>query len=98
MPGSKPIGPAERAGAWIANHPYGRLVEGGYPLLQRAGRDLQTEGVRFVDLTGAFAGHAEPLYIDACCHVSERGNAIVADLIFDTIRRDLQRDPTPVVR
>ncbi len=51
-----------------------------------------------MDLTGVFAGHAEPLYIDVCCHVGERGNALVADLIFDTIRRDLQRDPTPVVR
>jgi len=98
VPGSKPMSSAERAGARIANHPYGRLVEAGYPMLQRAGRDLQAEGVRFVDLTGAFAGHTEPLYIDACCHVGERGNALVADLIFDTIRRDLQRDPTPAAR
>ena len=98
VPGSKPMGPAERASARIANHPYGRLVEAGYPMLQRAGRDLQAEGVRFVDLTGAFADHAEPLYVDACCHVSERGNAIVTDLIFDTIRRDLQRDPGPTPR
>jgi hypothetical protein len=98
VPGTKPMGPEERARAWIANHTYGRLVAAGYPMLQRAGRDLQADGVRFVDLTGAFAGHAEPLYIDACCHVGERGNAIVADLIFDTIRRDLQRDPAPMPR
>jgi hypothetical protein len=98
VPGSKSMSPAERASAWIANHPYGRLVAAGYPMLQRAGRDLQAEGVRFVDLTGAFAGHAEPLYIDTCCHVGERGNALVADLIFDTIRRDLQRDAAPMPR
>jgi len=97
VPESKPMGPDERVTA-VKGDRYAGLIAAGYPMLQRAGRDLQAEGVRFVDLTGAFAGHAEPLYIDACCHVGDAGNAIVADLIFDTIRRDLQRDPAPVVR
>jgi hypothetical protein len=83
------MGPDERATA-VKGDRYAGLIAAGYPLLQRAGRELRAEGVRFVDLTGAFAGHAEPLYIDACCHVSPGGNAIVADLVFDAIRRDQQ--------
>jgi hypothetical protein len=92
------MGPEERAVAWAPNHPYGRLVQTGYPMLRRAGRELQAEGVRFVDLTEAFAEHPESLYIDACCHVSEHGNTILADLIFDTIRRDLERQPVARTR
>jgi hypothetical protein len=34
--GSKPLTAGERAEAWIADHPYRRAVEAGYPSLQRA--------------------------------------------------------------
>lgn len=88
VPGSKPMGAAERAVAIVDNHPYRRAVETGYPLLRRAGAALVAEGVRFTDLTAAFAGSAEPIYFDSCCHVNERGNAILADLMFEAIRRD----------
>ena len=98
MPGSKPLGPAERVDALRGSERYGALVRAGYPMLQRAGRELGAEGVRFVDLSGAFAGHAEPVYIDGCCHVGPAGNAVVADLIFDAIRRDLEHRPTSTPR
>jgi len=88
LPGSKPMGSAERAVAVIADHPYRRAVEAGYPLLQRAGAALVVDKVRFADLTGAFAGHPEPIYFDSCCHVNARGNAILAELMFEVIRRD----------
>ena len=88
LPGSKPMGSAERAVAVVADHPYRRAVEAGYPLLQRAGAALVADKVRFADLTGAFAGHPEPIYFDSCCHVNARGNAILAELMFDVIRRD----------
>ena len=97
VPESKPMTTDERATAVKATR-YAGLVHTGYPMLQRAGRELRAEGVRFVDLTGAFAGHVEPIYIDACCHVSPHGNAIVADLVFDAIRRDLQQPPAPTPR
>ena len=89
LPGSKPMGADERAVAIIPDHPYRRAVETGYPLLQRAGAALVKDGVRFADLTGAFATHPEPLYFDACCHVNARGNGILAELMFEVIRRDM---------
>jgi len=88
VPGSKPMGADERAVAIIPDHPYRRAVETGYPLLQRAGAALVKDGVRFADLTGAFAARAEPLYFDSCCHVNARGNAILAELMSEVIRRD----------
>jgi hypothetical protein len=91
VPGAKPMDAGERAQAYRPNHHYRRVVEGGYPLLQRAGRALAADGVRFTDLTAAFAEHLEPVYVDSCCHVNPHGNAILADAIFDTIRRDLDR-------
>jgi len=97
VPESKPMTADERATA-VKTTRYAGLVHAGYPMLQRAGRELRAEGVRFVDLTGAFAGHVEPIYIDACCHVSRHGNAIVADLVFDAIRRALEQPPAPTPR
>ena len=88
VPDSKPMGAAERAVAIAEGHPYRRAVEAGYPRLRRAGAALAAEGVRFTDLTGAFAGHPEPIYFDSCCHVNARGNAILAELMFEAIRRD----------
>jgi len=88
VPGSKPMGAAERAVSIADGHRYRRAVEAGYPRLRRAGAALAAEGVRFTDLTGAFAGHSEPIYFDSCCHVNERGNAILAELMFEAIRRE----------
>ena len=90
VPGSKPMGPREKADA-VRSQLYARIVAAAYPMLSDAGRALAAEGVRFTDLTAAFAGHPEPLYIDACCHVNTRGNVIVANLIFEAIRHDLQQ-------
>ena len=88
VPGSKPMGAAERAVSIADGHRYRRAVELGYPRLRRAGAALAGEGVRFADLSGAFVDHPEPIYFDSCCHVNERGNAILAELMFDAIRRD----------
>lgn len=89
VPNSKPIGAEERREAVHPAAPYRRLVETAFPLLREAGRALAASGVRFVDLTTAFADHPERLYVDACCHVDPRGNVIVADKMFEAIRADL---------
>jgi hypothetical protein len=91
VPGSKPMGPREKADA-LRSKIYSRVIATAYPMLSDSGRALAAEGVRFTDLTGAFATHPEPLYVDACCHVNRQANVIVADLIFDAIRRDVQGD------
>lgn len=91
VPASKPMGADETREAVRPTAPYRRIVEAAYPLLRESGKALAGAGVRFQDLTAAYAVHPEPLYVDACCHVNTRGNLIVADQIFDAIRRDLTR-------
>lgn len=77
-PGSKPMGRRERAAAIGRDATSAGLVRDGYPLLSLAGERLRQEGVRFHDLRRLFAEVAEPLYVDACCHVGEEGNRILA--------------------
>jgi hypothetical protein len=36
-----------------------------------------------------FHDHPEPLHVDGCCRVNERGDRIIAGRVFDVIRRDL---------
>ena len=91
VPGSKPMGPSEKADA-ARSRPYARIVAAAYPMLSDAGRALAAEGVRFTDLTAVFAAHPEPLYVDPCCHVTRQGNVIVADVVFEVIRRDAQQN------
>jgi hypothetical protein len=83
--GSKPMGPAERRAAVNPAQPYRVGVERGYPLLQAKGRELASEGVSFHDLTMVFARIHEPLYVDDCCHVNQRGYEILADAVADAI-------------
>jgi hypothetical protein len=78
VPGSKPMGAAERAVAFDENHPYRRGVEMGYPLLVRAGGELRAAGVPFVDLHRLFATTAETRYSDRCCHLTVEGSRELA--------------------
>lgn len=87
LPGSKPMGPEERAAAFKDNHPYRRSVELGYPRLREKGSELVGQGVHFVDLSMALAGHREALYTDACCHLGAAGYRILAARIADEIAR-----------
>ncbi|MFP6703150.1 MAG: hypothetical protein VB861_15495, partial [Planctomycetaceae bacterium] len=57
----------------------------GYPRLQEAGAGLSRAGVDFLDLTMVFAGTAEPIYIDDCCHYNSQGNRMLADAIADRL-------------
>ncbi|HKD99754.1 MAG TPA: hypothetical protein VKE69_01990 [Planctomycetota bacterium] len=77
--GSKPLTPAEvehgnAPKSWLA------AVHAGYPRLRAEGKKLAEEGIRFLDASNAFAGHAEPLYTDAC-HFGVEGNRILARVI-----------------
>lgn len=50
----------------------------GYPLLIEGGRELQREGVRFLDLTMVFGDVNETIYVDDCCDFNQLGNEVVA--------------------
>jgi hypothetical protein len=81
VPLSKPMGPEERAVAYRIDSAYRLPVERGYPLLKAEGARLRAQGVDFHDLSGLYAGMAEPLYIDDCCHVSPKGNALMGEAV-----------------
>jgi hypothetical protein len=89
--GTKPMTTAERRVAIRVGHPYGRSVEGGYPVLQRLGADLADRGVNFVDLTKVFSDRSEVLYRDNCCHVNFEGNDIVGAAMGKVIAAGLKR-------
>jgi hypothetical protein len=85
VPGSKPMGAAEKAAAYRTDNEYRLPVESGYPLLQVEGARLAGLGVDFHDLTQLYAGVSEPLYIDDCCHVNAKGNAMMGEAVGKVI-------------
>lgn len=90
LPGSKPqLSDAERRLAVQPGALGEAQVHAGYPLLIQQGAELSKRGVRFGDLTQIFASHPEPTYSDACCHLTDRGNDILAQRIGEFVRRDL---------
>lgn len=78
---SKPMAADERALAIQPDSRYGRWALKGYPHLQSAGRHLADEGVPFFDLTPVLSRVARPVYLDACCHLTQDGNRIVGRVI-----------------
>jgi hypothetical protein len=61
------------------------FVAAGYPRLQHALAEARSEGAGAIDLSDAFRGVAETLYVDSCCHLNERGTALVADALVRAI-------------
>ncbi len=78
LPDSKPLNPEELETAYDERHPIARRVRAAYPLLRQRGPSLRSRGVAFMDLTGAFEGHDETLYVDRCCHFNEEGYRILS--------------------
>jgi len=103
VPGSKPMGAAEKAVAYRTDNEYRSPVESGYPLLQAEGARLAGLGVDFHDLSRLYAAVPRPLYIDDCCHVSREGNAIMGEAVGRVIaagwprqdRTGSRGDPAP---
>ncbi len=82
---SKVLAEEEKATAYAPEHPYSKAASLGYPALQAAGKELVVGGVSFFDATPLFKDHAETLYLDACCHINQIGNTILADYIVRQI-------------
>jgi hypothetical protein len=95
FPGSKPMDAGERSIAYRPDHIYRRAVEQGYPVLQVEGARLTALGVDFHDLSSLFAAVKEPLYIDDCCHVNAKGNALMGESIGKTIVATWNGSPHP---
>jgi len=91
VPGSKPMKARERALSYRGDYPFRLVVEQGYPLLQAEGARVRGLGVEFHDLSQLFSGVTEPLYVDDCCHVNAKGNALMAEAIGKAIAADWSR-------
>ena len=90
IPNSKPFSREELAIAYDVSsgeNPYSR----GYPLLAEYGMELRRRGVNYFDLTRIYADTRETIYVDACCHVNERGNELLAAAILRQLEPALRR-------
>lgn len=87
--GSKPV-TAEERGRGLRTGWRPALVE-GYPLLRAAGAELAAEGVRFVDLSQAFAEVTTTLYYDPC-HFHKEGNLLLVEPLAEAVLEALEHD------
>jgi hypothetical protein len=95
--GSKPMGAAELNKATNKASPFARPVRIAFPLMQAQASRLTAAGVEFTDLTLVFVDHPEPIYKDDCCHVTPRGDEIMAVAIAAKIKAswDSRSEPAP---
>jgi hypothetical protein len=85
VPGSKPLSNEERWVAFSPGHPSRPFIARGYELLRAAGRRLAARGVRFHDLSLAYAHSGETFYYDNCCHINRAGAEALAPPIARAI-------------
>ena len=78
VPNSKPLTDRELSKAYDPESDSIRIYRDAYPLLLRLGDELRRQGINYYDLTQIFADNRETLYIDDCCHLNERGYALLA--------------------
>ena len=83
--GSKRLSASEQDLAGKVDEGAAAIVRLGYPALSAAGAALRAEGVDFVDLRQALHEEAGALYVDSCCHLSERGYRILAAEVLDAV-------------
>lgn len=69
------------------NTPFKRSVEEGYPALKRATAELAGKE-QFVDGTAAFDREAAAVYEDDCCHYTNRGYEMLAELIAERVGKN----------
>ena len=74
------FGAEEARVALNISQPFKRPVELGYPVLKRAAASLGAKE-QFLDATGAFDDESAAVYEDDCCHYTNRGYEVMAELI-----------------
>ena len=89
--GTKTLSDEERAVAIIQDVAEERLMV--MKLARDAVKVMQAEGLPMFDLTEIYREIEEPVYKDACCHLNDLGNQIMAERVVATIEADL-RDQT----
>jgi hypothetical protein len=87
---SKPLTVEEQATA--INPEISDIRDAELRLLRGAAQDLAREGVPLFDLTGIFHETPATVYVDACCHMNDRGNQIMAQHIVSVIKEQAIND------
>ena len=84
--GSKTLTEAELSTAYIdPDGTLGGFARDGYPLLRNRGAVLSASGLFFHDATQIYREIGETIYVDACCHVNQKGDDILAQFVVDEI-------------
>ena len=92
VPDSKPLSAAELEYHYTPGGRYGPFVAEGYPpLLRQFGRDLQSQGINYFDLTRIFVDRRETLYRDDCCHFNDHGQELLAAAMVERLEPALRR-------
>ena len=83
---AKPLTPEEQALTQpsVAG-PQSAFLKVAQKAARHLGKQLQTQGVSFHDLTMIFAGHQRTLYVDSCCRLNPLGSEILAKEIGSTV-------------
>ena len=88
---SKTLTEEELRRAYTPDHPWAQSARSHYPRLIEEGQRLKRSGINFHDLSLVFEPHPSvSAYIDTCCHLSDQGNAILADAIVPLIVEALE--------
>ena len=92
VPDSKPLSATELEHHYTPGDRYGPFVAEGYPpLLRQFGRDLQSRGINYFDLTRIFVDRRETLYRDDCCHFNDHGQELLAAAMVQRLEPALRR-------
>ncbi len=92
--GSKPLSPEERE-SFTRNTAWFDEVTPRYAIVERMSERLRTEGVDSTYLGRLFAGTADTVYVDDCCHVSPRGNALLGAAMGERLAAQWAPAPRP---
>jgi len=88
LEGSKELNAEELRRGFLADAWQRPWIQRTYPRMRASGAELAAAGVRFHDLTQVFAGVADTIYVDECCHVNAAGNRLLARAIAAGILKD----------
>ncbi len=91
VPGAKPLTAAELDCCYKGDGSSGTAYRETYPLLLTLGERLRQQGVNYFDLNGIFADNHETLYRDACCHLNDRGNELLAAALVRRLEPGFRR-------
>lgn len=79
FPTGRTFGPEEAKVALSPVTPYRKHVERGYPTLLAAAESLRQQGLYTESLTHLLDTEPEPVYVDDCCHFTNRGQTLILE-------------------